>query len=165
MDTLFVVFGSGVWDVATTTPLNSPPTSIRALTRMTTSAPTASVAPPQLTGRSLVHPAARVPAVTPRTFATWLGWRGSTCADLARERVDRRQRAVVAHPDDDGDHVTDGADARRHNRRDRQVRAARQRGREDEVGPRQRRGRAGREHRLRRHGRRLGRQGGSGAVG
>ena len=52
---------------------------MRALTRMTASAPTASVAPPQLTGRVLVHAARPWSAFTPRIFATWLGWRGSTC--------------------------------------------------------------------------------------
>ena len=53
---------------------------MRALTRITASAPTASVAGPQRTGRVLVHgEVARMVGVTPRIWATWLGWRGSTC--------------------------------------------------------------------------------------
>ena len=76
---MLVVLVSGVSELATITCWNAPARSMRARTRTTTSAPTASVAGPQRTGRLLVHgEVARMVGVTPRISATWLGWRGST---------------------------------------------------------------------------------------
>ena len=134
-DALLVVLVSGVSELATTTLWNAPARSIRALTRTTASAPTARVAGPQRTGRVLVHgEVARMVGVTPRIWATWLGWRGSTCGISAHDGPVRGQGAEVADPNGDRDHVAHLADARGDAFADRQVRAAGQRGREHEVG-------------------------------
>ena len=126
--------------------------SIRALTRITACAPTASVAGPQRTGRVLVHgEVARMLGVTPRIRAIWLGWRGSTCgisrasASSAGSGPMLRTRMVTV--------TTSPTWLTRGEMRSLTARSAppSTEAASDQVGAGQRLGRTGRQRRLRRH--------------